>query len=53
MSFKKFLEEAKAGRAWNGRLNKIDELLQWMYSNDILNKGEKAQKDALFHQYYR
>lgn len=53
MSFKKFLEEAKAGRAWSGKLNKIDELLQWMYSNDILNKGEKAQKDALFHQYYR
>lgn len=53
MSFKEFLEEAKAARAWNGKLNKIDELLQWMYSNDILNKGEKSQKDTLFNQYYR
>lgn len=53
MSFKEFLEEAKGGRAWSGKLNKIDELLQWMYSNDILNKGEKSQKDTLFNQYYR
>ncbi len=40
-------------RAWNGKLQKIDELLMWMYDKDVLNKGEKAQKDSLFHKYYR
>ena len=39
MKFREFLEESKPGRAWNGRLEKIDELLKWMYSTDILNKG--------------
>lgn len=53
MKFKEYLEESKPGRAWNGRLEKIDELLKWMYSTDVLNKGEKAKKDVLFNQYYR
>lgn len=53
MKFKEFLEESKPGRAWNGRLEKIDELLKWMYSTDVLNKGEKDKKDVLFNQYYR
>lgn len=56
MSFREYineLNEAKAGRAWNGRLGKIDSLLAWMYDKDILNKGEKAKKDSIFRKYYR
>lgn len=53
MNFKEFLIETKPGRAWNGRLEKIDELLRWMYDKDILTKGEKSKKDMLFNQYYR
>ncbi len=43
----------KNRRAWNGKIQKIDELLMWMYDKDVLNKGEKAQKDSLFYKYYR
>jgi hypothetical protein len=41
------------GRAWSGKLKNIDELMAWMYDNDILNKGEKDKKDSIFRQYYR
>lgn len=53
MSFKEYLSEAKAMRAWGGKLKQVDKLLSWMYDKDILNKGEKNKKDSLFNQYYR
>lgn len=53
MSFKEYLNEAKAMRAWGGKLKQVDKLLSWMYDKDILNKGEKSKKDSLFNQYYR
>lgn len=40
-------------RGWNGKLKRIDDLLSWMYDKGVLNKGEKAEKDRLFKQYYR
>ena len=52
-TLKQFLSEAKTGRANRGRLENIDKLLSWMYTKDILNKGEKSKKDTLFYQYYR
>jgi len=42
-----------AGRAWSGKIENLDNLFSWMYDKDILNKGEKAKKDSIFHQYYR
>ena len=52
-TFKQFLTEAKARNAWNGKLKHIDNLLAWMYDKDILTKTEKAEKDRIFHAYYR
>lgn len=48
-----FVNEVKAGRAWEGRLKRIDQLLAWMYDKGILSKRDKAKKDSLFNQYYR
>lgn len=45
--------EAKPLRAWSNKITKIDNLMSWMYSKDILNKGEKNDKDKIFRQYYR
>jgi len=47
------INETKPGRAWEGKLNKIDELLSWMYDKGILTQTEKKKKDSLFHKYYR
>lgn len=49
----KKVEAVKPRRGWNGRIKNIDKLLAWMYDNNIMNKGEKAKKDTLFHSYYR
>lgn len=49
----KKVEAVKPRRGWSGRINNIDKLLAWMYDNNIMNKGEKAKKDTLFHSYYR
>jgi hypothetical protein len=48
----KFLE-VKPTRAWNGKLEKIGELIDWMYSKNILTETDKKKKDSLFHKYYR
>ncbi len=48
-----FVLEVKAMRAWSGRLEKIDQLLSWMYDKDILTKAEKNKKDSIFNRYYR
>lgn len=53
MNFKDYLNEAKTGRAWGGKLDKVEKLFSWMYDKDIMNKGEKAQKDRLFQKYRR
>lgn len=50
--FYQFLNEVKARRAWSGKIENLDRLMTWMYDKDILNKGEKARKDSIFHQYY-
>lgn len=49
----KKVEAVKPRRGWSGRIKNIDKLLAWMYDNNIMNKGEKAKKDTLFHSYYR
>ena len=46
-------DTVKVGRAWNNRLNNINELLSWMYEENILNKTLKAKKDRIFRTYYR
>ena len=46
-------QNTKVRRAWNNRLDGINNLLFWMYKTDVLNKGEKAKKDSIFRQYYR
>jgi len=48
-----FINEAKKGRAWSGKINQIDGLMSWLYDKDILGKGEKNKKDSIFRQYYR
>lgn len=52
-TFKQFLTEAKAGNAWNGKIEHIEKLLSWMYDKDILTKAEKAEKDKIFKAYFR
>lgn len=47
------LVEVKAGRAWQGKLKRIDDLIAWMYDKDILTQSDKKKKDSLFHKYYR
>jgi len=46
-------EASHAGRAWSGKIENIDNLLSWMYDKGILNKGEQAEKDRRFREYYR
>jgi len=46
-------EASHAGRAWSGKIENIDNLLSWMYDRNILNKGEQAEKDRIFREYYR
>jgi len=62
-SFETFVNESKinetlyeasaARRAWNGKLENVDNLMSWMYDKGILSKGDQAQKDRVFRQYYR
>lgn len=53
-TFSEYLYEAEvARRAWNGKLQRIDKLMAWMYDQGILTKGEMAAKDKVFHQYFR
>lgn len=42
----------KTGRAWNGKLANIDELLIWMYDN-VMTTTDQNQKSAIFRRYYR
>jgi hypothetical protein len=46
-------EASRAGRAWSGKIANIDNLMSWMYDKGILNKGEQAEKDNRFREYYR
>ena len=46
-------EASSAGRAWNGKIKNIDNLMSWMYDKGIMNKGEQAEKDRKFREYYR
>ena len=46
-------EKQFAGRAWYGKLKRIDELLSWLYDKNILNKTDKNKKDVIFNRYYR
>jgi hypothetical protein len=51
--FDESIDEAKAGRAWEGKIKNIDNLLSWMYDKGIMGKGDMGAKDSLFRQYYR
>lgn len=53
MKIEEIFEASHPGRAWSGKLKRLDKLMAWMYGKDILNKGEKAKKDSIFSQYYR
>ena len=46
-------EASHAGRAWSGKIKNIDNLMSWMYDKGIINKGEQAEKDRVFREYYR
>jgi len=46
-------EASHAGRAWGGKITNIDNLMSWMYDKGIINKGEQAEKDRTFREYYR
>lgn len=46
-------EASHARRAWDGKLEKIDKLMAWMYDKGILTKGEQSKKDRIFRSYYR
>ena len=42
-----------AGRAWEGKLENLDNLFSWMYSKGILASYDKERKDEIFREYYR
>lgn len=48
-----YLKVAKSfpGRAWEGKLNKIDTYLEHVY--DLMSQSDKNLKDNVFHAYYR
>ena len=47
------MANTKTRRAWNNKLDNLNELLSWMFDKDILTKGDKAKKDQCFRRYYR
>ena len=47
------MNDSKIGRCWGNKLNHVNDLLSWMFVQDILTKTEKAEKDRLFNSYYR
>ncbi len=42
-----------AGRAWEGKLENLDNLFSWMYKHGILSSYDKQRKDDIFRKYYR
>jgi hypothetical protein len=42
-----------AGRAWEGKLENLDNLFSWMYRKGILSSYDKERKDEIFREYYR
>ena len=60
-SFNDFVNEAYnidemasyAGRAWEGKLENLDNLFSWMYRKGILGSYDKERKDEIFREYYR
>ena len=48
----KFIE-TKPRRAWSGRLEQINKLINWMCDKNILTKTDQKKKESLFHKYYR
>lgn len=53
MLVKELFEASRPGRAWSGKIKKIDDLLAWMYDKDILTATDKKEKDRIFYAYYR
>ena len=52
--FRQFINEASfSGRAWQGKLENLDNLFSWLYSQNILSRDEQDEKDELFRAYYR
>ena len=61
-TFKTFLAEAQLevltersrnGRAWSGKLEKINDLINWMIDKNIVNQRDREQWSNVVHQYYR
>ena len=53
--YDQWLNEAKSksGRAWNNKLARIEEFINYLQSNNLLGKRELAKKQSLFNGYYR
>ena len=53
--YDQWLNEAKSktGRAWNNKLERIEEFIDYLESNNLLGKRELAKKHSLFNAYYR
>ena len=53
--YEQWLNEAKSktGRAWNNKLNRIEEFIRYLESNNLLSKRELQKKNSLFIAYYR
>lgn len=54
ITFTEYLNEASyPQRAWDGRLKKINQLIQWLYEKKIMNAGERKEWDKVVRNYYR
>lgn len=53
-TFTEYLQEASfAGRAWEGKLSKINELLDWFDKKKIMNATERKEYERIKRNYYR
>lgn len=54
LTFTEYLQEASfVGRAWEGKLSKINELLDWLDKKKIMNASERKEYERIKRNYYR
>jgi len=51
--FTDVLNEAKVGRAWEGKLARIEKLIQYMDDNNLLSKGDSSKFESVARRYNR
>jgi hypothetical protein len=54
LTFTEYLQEASfVGRAWEGKLERINNLLNWLETNKIMNATDRKKWESIRRNYYR